>query len=361
MTADPKNTSNIIEIPVVEPADAPPATAIAIVEPTAPIVVTPLEQAREERRRQLAAASAHVLHSYLGAYTSKKSQKTLAESLKRIAVGLLGPQATAEQVPWAALTRVEIDAARRYLIENRKPATVRISLVALRGVLQEAWQQELITKEELARLTSWQKVKASRLPAGRDLAAVETDAIGDYVDGVKGLRGACFRCVFGILFGAGLRATEFCKLEVSAYSERRLRFIRKGDKEADVPVGDAAAIVDEWMNVRRHLVRTGKIDPHLPWLAVHIGRHDEVRGPWTVKRLEHFCAAVAKHLGLKHFTPHDCRRTFATRMLASGVDLATVQRLMSHESPETTAKYDRRQAVADAAARESVTLLWKRR
>jgi len=41
-------------------------------------------------------------------------------------------------------------------------------------------------------------------------------------------------------------------------------------------------------------------------------------------------------------TWHDFRRTFAGNLLDSGVDLATVQRLLGHSSPVTTSNYDRR-------------------
>ena len=53
----------------------------------------------------------------------------------------------------------------------------------------------------------------------------------------------------------------------------------------------------------------------------------------------HQCLALAR---VKPFTPHDLRRTFAGEMLDAGVDLVTVQHLMRHASPVTTAKYHRR-------------------
>ena len=41
-------------------------------------------------------------------------------------------------------------------------------------------------------------------------------------------------------------------------------------------------------------------------------------------------------------TPHDLRRTFATRLIDKNVDLVTVKNLMGHASITTTSLYDRR-------------------
>jgi len=62
------------------------------------------------------------------------------------------------------------------------------------------------------------------------------------------------------------------------------------------------------------------------------------------------------HAGVKSFTPHDLRRTFAGDLLDTGADLSTVQKLMGHSNANTTAGYDRRDAKAKRKAVDGLHL-----
>ena len=48
---------------------------------------------------------------------------------------------------------------------------------------------------------------------------------------------------------------------------------------------------------------------------------------------------LARKAGLEGFHPHSLRHAFATRLMERGANIRNVQKLLGHESIETTAQY----------------------
>ncbi len=95
-------------------------------------------------------------------------------------------------------------------------------------------------------------------------------------------------------------------------------------------------MIEDWLKVRGNL-------PGALICPVNRGgnitlRHFASDGDGIYKLVK----ARAMSAGVKHFSPHDFRRTFCSDLLAEGEDVFTVQELAGHASPATTAKYDRR-------------------
>jgi integrase len=293
--------------------------------------------------------------AYLDGLKSPRSRTAMADALKRAAraAGLQDDFSA-----WAMLRPDQLTSLRRRLSELHRPATVSLSLVALRGVLRTSWRMNLITHEQFARAVDWGKtLRGSRLPAGRYIEPAEMAKLAAYTAGLEGDHGVLVRGCFGAMLGGALRAFEVCGLVIEAYepAARSIRLVGKGDKEGVVALQSesTARAVDEWLSVRRTM------EASAPWFFLRASRQRAARAEMlTVKWLEHMCLDVAKGANVERFSPHDCRRTFATALLDAGVDLATVQRLMRHESSATTARYDRRQATQDAAAARSVPAIF---
>jgi site-specific recombinase XerD len=58
----------------------------------------------------------------------------------------------------------------------------------------------------------------------------------------------------------------------------------------------------------------------------------------------------ANEAGVKKFSSHDLRRTFASNLLDAGADIAKVSKMAGHASVQTTARYDRRPEEANRKA-----------
>lgn len=77
--------------------------------------------------------------------------------------------------------------------------------------------------------------------------------------------------------------------------------------------------------------------------AVEVGRqHPAPAGRLRLAPSISCCAPGQTNLQFRSFTPHDLRRTFATRLLESGADINTVRQAMGHSSVVTTRRYDKR-------------------
>lgn len=289
---------------------------------------------------------------FLTSRVSPRTRHTMKQSLDRVAVIL---ESRAEHIPWHQLDFQHTALIQSKLIAKFKPATVNVTLAAVRGVMKTAWKLNLLSLEQFTRATAWEKVRSSRLIAGHDIIPEDVLALRSFCNSEPDPYGAYCKGIFAILFGGGLRATETCDLTTDSYDkfERSVQIIRKGQKEVEISIGKSEAEdLENWISVRKTLSIPTK------WLFVRVMRNGKIKPvPNTQKSLHKLCLDISIRANLSRtFSPHDCRRTFCTRLLESGIDLATVQRLMSHESPETTIRYDKRQHKTDAAARDRVKI-----
>jgi site-specific recombinase XerD len=140
------------------------------------------------------------------------------------------------------------------------------------------------------------------------------------------------RAVCEVLYGAGLRVSELCGLNVKSVDFRQglLRVLGKGRKERIVPLHrrglDAVAIWIE--DSRDDVMRTGS-----PPEALFFNRRGNRLGPRDVRRI------LDNRVARGHVNPHALRHTYATHLLEGGADLRVVQELLGHESLTTTQIY----------------------
>jgi integrase/recombinase XerC len=140
------------------------------------------------------------------------------------------------------------------------------------------------------------------------------------------------RAVCEVLYGAGLRVSELCGLDVASvdFKQGLLRVMGKGRKERIVPLHQLGLdSLKLWIEEAREEV-ANRESPAEALFFNHRGHRLGVR---DVRRI--LDARVARG----HIHPHALRHTYATHLLEGGADLRIVQELLGHESLTTTQLY----------------------
>ncbi len=266
------------------------------------------------------------------------SRDTMARSLNVMAGVFSQGNCDHLTLPWWLLRYQHTSAMRSHLIEKYAPATANKMMSALRGVLTECQNLGLMSFEDGTRASKLKSVKSYRLPPGRALTRSEIAALMRVCCDDLSPMGYRDAALFAILM-CGLRRAEVAAVEVKDFEpETGAIAVRAGKGQKDritylCPGGDEA--VADWLKVR------GDASGYLinPINKSKVINRD--RG-FTVQSVFDVIATRAEEAGVRHTSPHDFRRTFISNLLDSDVDTFSVQQLVGHASPATTAKYDRR-------------------
>jgi site-specific recombinase XerD len=133
------------------------------------------------------------------------------------------------------------------------------------------------------------------------------------------------RAVCEVLYGAGLRVSELCDLNVASvdFTQGLLRVMGKGRKERVVPLHKRGMeSLRLWIeDARDEVVRATS-----PQEALFFNRRGNRLGPRDVRRI------LDRRVVRGHVYPHALRHTYATHLVEGGADLRVVQELLGHEN-----------------------------
>lgn len=273
---------------------------------------------------------------YLASLSSDAGRRSQNQVLRVIA-GLLGGEL--DTVNWAALRYQHTAALRTRIVESGySPASVRKFFAALRGVLRHAWRLGQMSAEDYQRATDLGKVGGSTLPRGRYVTPEETKAMMEACMKDSSTAGVRDAAMLGSMYFALLRRDEVTALNLDDYdSETGRTVVRgKGRKERiNFITNGAAAAMKDWLTLR------GK-DAGPLFLA--IGKTGKIRPKRRLsdQAVYNMIDKRIREAGLEDVSPHDFRRTGISDMLDATGDLALVSKAAGHNSPQTTARYDRR-------------------
>jgi len=206
------------------------------------------------------------------------------------------------------------------------PASLARHLSALRSFLNTAvhmgWRSENVADGLKAPKQS-RRLPRTLPPEQTALLLQATDAANENRD----------LALLAVMYGCGLRVSEVAGLNLADIdmSEGEMRVRGKGGKERIAPIPDGVRKL-----LRDYLgLRMGHTDASQQALFLNrLGGRLSVRG--IQRMLKKRALLTGADISV---TPHRLRHSFATHLLAGGVDLRAIQELLGHASLSTTERY----------------------
>ena len=135
--------------------------------------------------------------------------------------------------------------------------------------------------------------------------------------------------VLEVLYGAGVRVSELCSLDLNQLriEQAYVTVWGKGSKERRVPLGEPARIaLRRWLDIRHE---AAAVDAGA---ALFVNERGKRLTPRDTRRILDRRSPTPTH-------PHALRHSFATHLLDGGADLRAVQELLGHADVATTQRY----------------------
>jgi len=246
--------------------------------------------------------------------------------------------------------------------EGLAPATINQKLATIRWwarkIVDLAFdyapdQAEIISKQA-ARVLTVEDVKGTRDKKGRHIPQSELIALLKACVRDKTKSGKRDAALIALAWSTGMRRDEIAGLKLSdiVLTEygAKIKVIGKGNKFRPIPIMDGGLkALQSWLLIRGDqpgyvFCRIYKND-NLPKRFGH---------PLSGEALRKILDARIMEANIQPMTWHDFRRTFAGNLLDDKADIRTVQTLMGHSDPKTTAEYDRRGERVKVAALKSL-------
>jgi integrase/recombinase XerC len=228
--------------------------------------------------------------------------------------------------PTVSLTSISRSQVQDWVVAGHakglSPATLSRRLSALRSFLDSCVQAQWCDKNVAAGVLAPKQKK--RLP--KALPPEQTASLMQATGSKTDLRDAALMLV---MYGCGLRVSEAVGLNIHDIDLQacEIRVLGKGRKERVVPIPQSGLqLLVDYMEGHTH---------HGDALFLN------ARGSrLTTRSVQRMLKKRALETGADvSVTPHRLRHSFATHLLAGGVDLRAIQELLGHSSLATTERY----------------------
>ncbi len=271
------------------------------------------------------------------------SRQTMRYVLQDAADRLGVDDVAIDEFPWHQLQPGHITALVAALrADGYAPNTSSLYVNAIRGVMNQAWQQSLITQDQLLKIRAVKAAGGSRLSKGRNLRRTLIRELMDVCEADPRPQGLRDAAIIAILYGSGMRKSESVNMDLRQVNvaERSLQVMGKGNKEL-IKFAPAWAFekLEAWLTFRRENLPEGVSDDDFLFNRIRRGHHI-TRDRITKHAIYYIAKQRGKQVGVD-IMPHDFRRSFITRVIEE-YDVSIAQKLAHHANIATTVSYDMR-------------------
>jgi integrase/recombinase XerC len=243
-----------------------------------------------------------------------------------------------------AIDELDVGVCRSYLASlhgANDAVTIGRKLSSLRAFFRLAVRRRLVRSSPVAALRAPKRSKRLPMFLGKEDVGRLLDGGGTRPDAAPDQL-ALESALFEVIYGAGLRVSEACGLDVGDVEVDGARaYVRvrqgKGRKDRVVPLGGKArAALDAWAVQRTARLAAARPGRAPVGAALFITRRGLRVGPRAVRRL---LDRREQATGTPRVSPHALRHSFATHLLGEGADLRAIQEMLGHASLRTTQRY----------------------
>jgi len=229
--------------------------------------------------------------------------------------------------------RIFLSRKYKYRDKNLKKITQNYYLIALRALLSYFADRDIasLPKDKI----KLPKIKKEKTVKFLNLEQIEKLLLAPNTKTKIGLRD---RAILEILFSTGLRIGELIALNKEQFAniknkrDLELSIIGKGDRPRTVYFSERAlSWLKKYLETRNDKAKA---------LFIHYRSRKGVENRLTARSIQRIIKKYAILAGVPIFTtPHTIRHSFATDLLAKGVDLRTIQEFLGHRSITSTQIY----------------------
>ena len=213
--------------------------------------------------------------------------------------------------------------------KGNSASTINKNLSALRSFYRFALKRELVKKDPAHAVTGPKKSK----PLPQFLREGEMDRLLDGLEWDSSFNNVRARTILLLFYEAGLRRSELIGLDDKDidFEAAQLKVTGKRNKQRIVPFGaELAETLKDYKAKRQE--EFGETSGAL-FLS---DKGERISGAQVYQIVRKYLSMVTS---LKKRSPHVLRHTFATAMLNNEAGLLSIQKLLGHESVQTTEIY----------------------